>query len=129
MDDKVYIRFYDPKSEKPVPRETLALKAVKKAIIKILTLIIPKANPDFEDLLYKVEYWKIEFNKEENNTSREIGFDNKGNSLVAMPLGDNYGYWSDNQLNLEDYEKFHPTIITEDEFESDWNAFERKYNK
>jgi hypothetical protein len=129
MNDNVYIRFDDPKPEKPLPLDGPVKKAVKNAIIKMLTTIIPKANPGFEDLLDNVEYWKIEFNKEENWTWREIGFDKNGNSIVAMPLGNNYGYWSDSHLTLDDYEHFNPTTITADEFENDWTEFEKKNEK
>jgi hypothetical protein len=126
MENKVYIRFDDPKSDIELPSESLFTKAIKNVIVKILTTIIPKANPDFEDLLDNVDYWKIEFNKEENWTKREIGFDKKGNSIVAMPLGKNYGFWSDNHLTLDDYEHFNPTIITSEEFDNDWTEFEKK---
>ena len=129
MDDKIYIRFEGPKPEKPLPLDSPVKKAVKNAIIKILTTIIPKANPDFEDLLDNVAYWKIEFNKEENWTWREIGFDQNGDSIVAMPLGNNYGFWTDNHLTLEDYKNFSPTIIEANEFEKDWTELEMKNKK
>ena len=129
MDDKIYIKFADPKPENPQPPDGPVKKAVKYAIIKILTTIIPKANPDFDHLLDTVDFWKIEFDKKENCTWREIGFDKDGVSIVAMPLGKNYGYWTDNHLTLEDYEHFNPAPITANEFDSDWTEFEKKNEK
>ncbi len=125
MDDKVYIKFKDPKGESSRPSGQLK-GTVEKAMVKILTEIIPKANPDFEHRLEEVDSWKIEYNKTDNTTWREIGFDKDGNPIVAMPLGDNYGFWTDNQLTMDDYRNFDPTPITEDEFNYDWTEFQKK---
>ena len=126
MDEKVYIKFNDPKGEPSTPPGRLK-RTIENPVVKILTTIIPKANPDFEHLLHKVDYWKIEYNKTENATWREIGFDKDGVSIVAMPLGDNYGFWTDNDLTLDDYESFDPTPITKDEFDNDWTNFEESH--
>jgi hypothetical protein len=128
MDDKVYIKFNDPKGE-PSPQQGRLKRTIENAAVKILTTIIPKANPDFEHLLDKVDYWKIEFSKTQNATWREIGFAKDGVSIVAMPFEDNYGFWTDNQLTLDDYETFDPTLITKDEFDNDWTDFEKKNEK
>lgn len=128
MDDKVYIKLKNPKGE-PSPPSGLLKRTIVNAVVKIVTTIISKANPDFEHLLDKVDYWKIEFNKTENATWREIGFDKDGVSIVAMPLGDNYGFWTDNQLTLDDYESFDPKLITKDEFDNDWTVFEKGIKK
>src|SRR5690606_18438876 len=110
-------------------RETYPSKGLKKVIestvVKIISTIIPKANPDFEHLLHKVDYWEIEYNKKENTTWREIGFDKFGNPIAIMPFGDNYGFWTDNQLTLDDYQDFEPITITADEFEKNCTAFEK----
>ncbi|MTI29650.1 hypothetical protein [Xanthovirga aplysinae] len=128
MEDRIYISFNNPKkktSTHPKPFQ----KIIENAVVKIISTIIPIANPDFDQILEKVDFWKIEFNKKKNATWREIGFDKKGNSIVAMPLGNNYGYWTDNQLALEDYKNFNPTTITSDEFEKDWKNFVRRIEK
>ena len=127
MDEFVYIRFKKPKGVSP-PQSGQLIRTIENAVVKILSTIIPKANPDFEHLLEKVDYWKIEFNNDENVTWREIGFDKDGVSIVAMPLAKNYGYWTDNHLTLSDYENFDSTPLTVDEFKNDWTEFE-KINK
>ncbi|MBC6993506.1 hypothetical protein QWY85_16235 [Neolewinella lacunae] len=128
MNDKVYIKIDAPKGKPSPPPERLK-RTMENAVVKILTTIIPKANPDFEHLLDKVDHWKIEFDKTENAAWREIGFDKDGVSIVAMPLGDNYGFWTDNQLTMDDYENFDPKLITKEEFDSDWTDFEKKNQK
>ncbi len=116
MDHKIYIRFDAPKPEKSLPSNGPLKKVVKNTFTKILTMLIPKANPDFEHLLNQVDFWKIEFDKIENLIWREIGFDKDGVSIVAMPLGKNYGYWVDNHLTLDDYRHFDSTNISVEEF-------------
>ncbi len=68
----------------------------------MISAIIPRANPDFENSIEKVDFWKIEFNSIKNYTEKEIGFNNNGELIVAMPMGNNYGYWTDNNLTLEE---------------------------
>lgn len=126
MTKKVYIRFKDPKAELSLTPGRPVKTAVINVIGKILSIFIPKANPDFEHLLDKVDYWEIEYDTEENATWREIGFNNDGNSIVAMPFGKNYGYWTDNDLILNDYEDFEPSQITKKEFEHNWTEFEKE---
>ena len=128
MNNKVYIRFGDPKRELTAPT-TLLNKVYKNVVVKVLSTVIPKANPDFDQILHKVDYWKIEYDKKKNTAWREIGFNKDGVSIVAMPLGNNYGYWTDNQLTLEDYEYFDPIPISSVEFENDWIEFERTRKK
>ena len=123
MEKRVYIRFDDPRPAVPLPPDGAVKKAVKSIILKILARIIPKSNPDFEELIDQVAYWKVEFDTQERQTCREIGFDKDGNSIVAMPLGNNYGYWTDNHLALEDYAHFKNVNISTEEFMNDWNEF------
>lgn len=125
MNDKLYIKFDNPKKESSPQTERLK-KRVENIVTKVVSTIIPKANPDFEHLIEKVDYWKIEYNTKENATWREIGFDKNGNSILAMPFGNNYGFWVDNQLTLDDYQSFNPTLINADDFENDWIDFEKK---
>lgn len=129
MEDKIYIRFNNPIPGNSAAPDGPVKKAIKNNIVKTLTTIIPRANPDFEHLLDQVEFWKIEYNKRENATWREIGFNKDEISIVAMPLVDNYGFWTDNHLTLDDYDRFDPTPITKDVFEKDWTEFERNMKK
>ena len=43
------IQFENPKSGTETLNDGLIKSTFKKILIKILTLVIPKANPDFED--------------------------------------------------------------------------------
>lgn len=98
----------------------------KNLIVKILGFVLPKANPDFEDLYDNVKKWKIEFNISKNYTERELGFDKNENLIVIAPYKSNYGFWTDNNLTLDDYKNFKPTKITKEEFDNDWISFSDK---
>ena len=124
MDEFIYIKFKGPKSE-PVAESN----RIENAVVKILSTILPKANPDFDKLIDQVDYWLVEYNRTENAALREIGFDKNGHSIVAMPLGKNYGYWTDNNLTLVDFEAFGVTAIAQDEFENEWTEFEKRKEK
>ncbi|MBK7855618.1 MAG: hypothetical protein IPJ79_12590 [Bacteroidetes bacterium] len=50
---------------------------MKKALVGILTTIIPKANPDFEDKIDEVQYWLVECDNETGIPEREIGLERK----------------------------------------------------
>jgi len=128
MNKKAYIEFGHPKG-KPFPEPSRFHKMIENATVKILTAIIPKANPDFDDLIGEVDFWKIEYDLTEKTTWREIGFDKNGNSIVAMPFRENYGFWTDNNLTLKDYENFEPKEINAEEFDKDWAEFENKMKK
>ena len=86
MNKNIYLKFIDSPSKIEENPSGNFLTFLKEIAIKFLFLLIPKANPDFEHLLDNVDYWKIEFNVEENATWRELGFDENGNSIVAMPF-------------------------------------------
>lgn len=128
MNGKVYIKFEQPKG-KSFPEPSKFQKAIENFTAKILTTILPKGNPDFEDLIQEVNFWKVEYDLTENTAWREIGFDRNGNSIVAMPFGENYGYWTDNNLTLKDFEQFDLKKIEISEFEKDWTEFVNKYKK
>lgn len=90
---------------------------------KFLSTIIPKANPDFENEIDKINTWLIEF-YEEGIPKREIGLDKDGKVVMIMPWKDNYGYWTDNNLNLTDFmNSFTYSEIENEYFEHRWNNF------
>ncbi|MFX5693339.1 hypothetical protein ABTE17_21910, partial [Acinetobacter baumannii] len=62
---------------------------------RILSAIIPKANPDFEHLYPKVKRWLLEVEIPARLPKREIGLDKDGNVLASAPIGRNYGFWVD----------------------------------
>ncbi|MEO2070308.1 MAG: hypothetical protein ABGW99_03110 [Zunongwangia sp.] len=123
MDQFSYIKFKDPRSE-PVSQSS----RFEKAVVKILSTIFPKANPNFETLIKKVDSWLVEYNQIEKAVWREIGFDKNGCSIVAMPLRNNYGYWTDNNLTLDDFREFGITEVAKEYFENEWTEFKKKNN-
>lgn len=99
---------------------------LENSVIKVLTTIIPKANPDFDKEIGNVDEWLIEFNKETGVPQREIGIDKDGKTIMIMPFRNNYGYWTDNNLRLAEFnEQFQTTVTTEFEFNTMWDAFEK----
>ena len=51
------------------PKDTLW----EKIINKLLTHLVPKANPTLEENLYYVKEWYIEYDDVEEYTNREVG--------------------------------------------------------
>lgn len=115
-----YIKFKSP--------DSLVKKApgnIGKRLAKIvLESAAPIANPDFENKIDKVVFWLIEFENDSYYPNREIGLDSSGKTIMIMPWGKNYGYWTDNNLVVENFRAHFETInITRDEFEKYWNSF------
>ena len=119
---KVYIQFEDP-----TPGEEKELTKLQKTIVNLLSKIIPKGNPDFDEKIGKVKTWFLEYNVEDNYANREIGFDKDFKIILRMPFKDNYGYWTDNHLTMEDYLKFNPKEITKQQFEEKWQTLEKTF--
>ncbi len=116
-----YIQFDAPKSESQATKKGQIKNLLKKALIAILTKIIPKANPDFEDKIDEVQHWLVECDIETGIPEREIGLDKEGRVILKMPYKDNYGYWTDNNLLLNDFkEHFVVSEINKDRFEQNW---------
>lgn len=96
-----------------------------KLFVRILTIIIPKANPNFDDKLDKVNVWLVEFDTETGIPQRELGIDMEGNTIVKMPYEDNYGFWTDNHLLLQDFRKrFQVKEIDGEYFKEKWELFD-----
>ncbi len=92
-----------------------------------MTTDIPIANPDFESKIDKVSSWLIEFEADSYYPSREIGLNNLDKPIMIMPWKKNYGYWTDNNLVIEDFRLHFYTIdISKKEFEKNWNLFEKE---
>jgi hypothetical protein len=97
----------------------------KRMVKELLTGDIPIANPDFESKIKNVVFWLIEFENDSYYPNREIGLDSAGNAIMIMPWGKNYGYWTDNNLVIEDFRShFETTDIKRPEFEKHWKSFE-----
>lgn len=106
-------------------KDTIKLKkkeSKRKRIIQfLLELIIPKANPDFDDKIQLIAFWLLEFTSADSIPQREIGLRNDGEVVVKMPYKENYGYWSDNNLTYHDFQKlFEVEYITKEYFEEMW---------
>lgn len=125
---QIYLRFKKDtgtknSGDKP---KTWLTKVFEKSAIKVLTTILPKANPDFEDKIDDVDEWLVEINEETATLEREIGIDNRGQTIMIMPFGKNYGYWTDNNLKLDDFvEIFKATRFADKEFNDRWDKFEK----
>ena len=123
-----YIKFKAPNSQSSQEKDSVGKSMIKKAIIGIASLVIPKANPDFDKLIDEVEEWLVEYDNEGDFVSREIGLDNAGKVVMVMPWKKNYGYWIDNNLNLTDFSShFNTTIIDKKIFENYWGEFEDRH--
>ena len=118
-----YIKFKVPAS---IPQKLP--ENIGKRLTRInLTADIPIANPDFENKIENVVSWLIEFENDSYYPNREIGLDKFEKSIMIMPWGKNYGYWTDNNLVMEDFRKHFETVdITRKEFEKHWKSFEEE---
>ena len=116
-----YIKFKIPKNISETKKESSFEKYFFKIVSYIFTKITPKANPDFDGQIDNAEYWLLECEIESGVPQREIGIDKNRNVIVKMPFKDNYGYWTDNNLLLNDFiEKFKASEIEKSEFEFNW---------
>ena len=98
---------------------------VEKNIDRLFRLIIPKANPNFEEKYDSVKYWCIEYDEVNNFTNREIGLDKNENVIIISPFEKNYGFWVDTNLSLTDYYDQRDIIeISGDQFEILWENFQ-----
>lgn len=111
----VYFKIVEPHIEQE--RDNI----FKKGIRFIFEMIFPKANPDFESKINLVAYWLLEFKDTQSSPQREIGLDPTGKMILKMPYRKNLGYWVDNSLKIEDFQRlFEIEEITKEEFEKCW---------
>lgn len=123
---QIYLKFKVDKGKSPDDKpKTWLTNTFEEFAVKVLTKIIPKANPDFDDKIDDVNEWLLEFDEETETPEREIGINNRGQTIMIMPFGRNYGYWTDNNLKLKDFiETFNVTPVVDKEFNDRWNQFE-----
>lgn len=106
------------------PWENSGNKRKKSFIENIVFYLGLSSNPDYECHIDEVESWMVEFD-EENIPIREIGIDDKGKVVLKMPYKKNYGYWTDNSLEYEDFTSSFMTVkIRQEEFEEKWEEIE-----
>jgi len=112
----IYIKFNDKKHIRK--KQSFFNIAIKK----VLTTLLPRTNPDFEDIIGKVAIWSLEFRDDNSLPEREVGLNSKGETIVKMPFKKNIGYWVDNSLKYEDFVKiFETEAITKEQFEEQWS--------
>lgn len=113
----IYLRI------KEVSRVSKKEGYIKKSIRFFLGIIIPKANPDYDDKINLVNYWLLEFEDKETIPNREIGLGVNDVVVVKMPYKNNYGYWVDNSLTFNDFKNsFEAVEITGEYFEEKWKV-------
>lgn len=118
----MYIKFDIPKNNIQDIKDGFIKKMVKKALLAIL----PMANPDFDDKIDDVIYWLVECDDETGFPEREIGLDKEWQVILKMPFGNNYGYWTDNNLLVKDFkEYFSVSEISKKDFEHNWDSFNK----
>jgi hypothetical protein len=87
--------------------------------------IVPMANPDCDDRITDVQYWLVECDKESGIPEREVGLNSENSPIMKMPYKENYGYWTDNNLLLDDFPNhFKVDSISQCEFDASWNLVE-----
>lgn len=115
--EAVYIQFQAPRST--------TKHSMKNWAAGVLSKIFPTANPDFESKMEEVEYWLVECDRASGVPQREIGLNHASRVIMKMPFKDNYGYWTDNNLLLDDFKKqFNASAITKEAFERQWTLFD-----
>jgi len=91
-------------------------------IVKALSGVLPRANPDFESAYEKVVSWWLEID-EKNHVRRELAFDASGKTVAAAPLGTNCSIFT----NLDSAPERLGTEVEASSFEQKWQEFERAW--
>ena len=116
----IYFKFKHVWQAPPFEPPSRFISFLENCCNWLLPRIIPKANPDFEDIIPQVCLWYIEYNETEDYVEREIGIDDKGQSIMKAPYLKNIGFWCDSDMTLNDYKRFPIEIISSEEFEDIW---------
>jgi hypothetical protein len=124
-----YIKFSTPTKKIDESSSDIGTKILKTLVYKPLTYILPKANPEFDGKIENVKQWLLEFESSDEIPSREIGIDEKGETIMILPWKQNYGYWTDNNMKFDDFNShFKTQYINKEEFENLWNAYEATHS-
>ena len=124
---QVYIKFKtdDIITSSGQRTESWLKRTIENSLTKILTTIIPKANPDFDGKITNVKQWILEVDEEDGTPEREIGLDDNGKVMMIMPWKDNYGFWTDSPVQIDELAKTQETnFVDKEEFERLWTEFE-----
>ena len=93
----------------------------EKVIDWLLNHFIPMANPTLEENLYYVKEWYLEYDDVEEYTNREVGVGENGLVVFKAPFEENWGYWCDNDMTMDDYRNLNIHAISKEAFEKLWN--------
>ena len=119
----IYLKFKNPQNlNSPNDKKAIFDGIIFSGIANLLSRIIPRSNPHFENLIESVKFWMVEFDEESGIPQREIGIDAEEKAIIKMPDEINYGYWTDNNLLLSDFKSQFDTVeLKENEFLDFWN--------
>src|SRR5690349_16007410 len=101
--ERTYIQFQMSQKSLNKEEESLFSRSIKNVTVSVLSRVFPVANPDFESKIEEVQHWLVECNTESGIPLREVGLNANGQVILKMPFKDNYGYWTDNNLLLDDF--------------------------
>jgi hypothetical protein len=98
---------------------------VSAAVERLLRAIVPAANPDFDRCYGDVSKWWIELNPA-GEPQRELGFNPRGEVVVAAPMGRDFGFFTDSNAVFEpaDYPAVQQAL-----FEAAWSEFESRWRE
>ena len=102
---------------------SIAQKAtfLEKIIDRLLSHFVPMANPTLEENLDYVKEWYLEYDDVEEYTNREVGVAENGLVVFKAPFEENWGYWCDNDMTMDDYRNLNIHSISKEAFEKLWN--------
>ena len=95
-----------------------SLNSWKARLVKTLLFFVPRANPDVERLFPLVKEWALELS-DEGWPQREVGLDQTGKPLFAIPDARNTGFWTD--MARQQFHSGELRQIPADEFERLWS--------
>jgi hypothetical protein len=83
-------------------------------VIRLLSRLLPKPDPDFDELYKQVYFWYLEIEPKLQMAIREIGFDESARPIVFGPFKSNRSLWIDAPIkfNADDFEN-----TSQEEFE------------
>lgn len=96
------------------------------AMERLLRSVIPAANPDFERLYPDVAKWWVEID-DAGVPQRELGFNEAGQAIVASPLGNNFGIFTDTSEPVFDSDEL--SVVEHILFQAAWNEFEARWER
>ncbi|MCB1024695.1 MAG: hypothetical protein KDB79_09910 [Acidobacteria bacterium] len=116
-----YVKFGAPQDVSGKAKYDARTDRIMEIISKILALILPGQNPDFDSRIDAVKTWLVEFDPATGIPQREIGLDCDEITIMKMPCIRNHGYRTDNNLLLDDFtNRFECNYLSRAEFDRKW---------